>query len=340
MYEATPAPTQQRRRFSLRASVLFRAYAKINLILSVSAPKPADSDKPGFHEIASWFACIDLHDELTITPLAAGAPNEFNVRWSADAPRGTAIDWPAEKDLAFRAHRLLESHIGKSLPARLDLVKRIPVGGGLGGGSSDAAAALVGLNQTFGLGLSLEQLASLGSQLGSDVPYFVCDAGESAAPAIVRGFGQKIERMSRIESGVLLVVPPFGCPTGPVYKAYDSLLADRAINEPTRREAIANETLLRKRLGKVRASIEKELGFPSDLLFNDLGLAAYRVEPRLGRLATNLGNALREPVHVTGSGSCLFVICPKGKVEAMTQKARATVAAVEPGSVCIATQLL
>ncbi len=320
--------------------MLFRAYAKINLILSVSAPKPAGSDKPGFHEIASWFSCIDLWDDLAITPLAAGAASEFSVRWSDDAPRSTAIDWPVEKDLAFRAHRLLESHVGRPLPARLDLNKRIPVGGGLGGGSSDAAAALVGLNEVFGLGLSLQQLGSLGSQLGSDVAYFVCNAGECAAPAVVTGYGETIERIDRVESGVLLVIPPFGCPTGPVYKAYDALLADRAINEPTRREAMANETLLRKRLSKIRASIQKGLGFPSDLLFNDLGLAAYRVEPRLGRLATNLGNSLREPVHVTGSGSCLFVVCPKGKIDAMTNKAKETAAAQEPGTICLATQLL
>src|SRR5215831_1553762 len=123
----------------------FRAYAKVNLCLSVGAPV-TEGPKAGFHPIASWMQAIDLYDEVTIRRLPAGAKeSEYTVRWADDAPCQTPIDWPLEKDLGVRAHRALEAPTGPGFAVSIDIAKRIPVGGGLGGGSSDAAAVLLGM---------------------------------------------------------------------------------------------------------------------------------------------------------------------------------------------------
>src|SRR5262249_32688294 len=156
---------------------------------------------------------------------AEGSHSRHVVRWASDAPRTSHIDWPIEKDLAVRAHRLLEQHAGRPLPLQMTLDKRIPIGGGLGGGSSDAAAMLMAANELFSLGLSPHALASLSTSLGSDIAFFIDEetmhakggspaggAGAAAAgtggaaphagvgvgaprAAIVTGLGDHIERI-------------------------------------------------------------------------------------------------------------------------------------------------
>jgi 4-diphosphocytidyl-2C-methyl-D-erythritol kinase len=80
-----------------------QAPAKLNLILSVAVPEPIGAEKAGFHRIASWFAAVSVRDDVEISPADGGST--FEVAWAADAPRPTPIDWPADKDLAFRAAR-------------------------------------------------------------------------------------------------------------------------------------------------------------------------------------------------------------------------------------------
>src|SRR4051812_46442658 len=94
-----------------------RAYAKVNLALSVGGSLPAGGLGAGMHPIASWMHAIDLFDEVEIKPLKPGEPARLEVRWAADAPRPSPIDWPPEKDLAFRGLRGIEVHVGRVLPA-------------------------------------------------------------------------------------------------------------------------------------------------------------------------------------------------------------------------------
>ncbi len=312
------------------------APAKVNLILSVSAPLSPGDPRAGFHEIASWFVPLTIADEVTIRPVEAGMSSTFSIGWAADAPRPTPIDWPIDNDLALRAHRLLEQTIGRPLPAHIDIRKRIPVGGGLGGGSSDAAAVLKGLSTLYSLALS--DLTPLAMQLGSDVAYF-CQ-GDPPPHAVVAGLGELVTEVPAVESEIILIIPPFGCSTGSVYRAYDTLLTERAAAEPTRRAAIANTDLLEKRRRKVMHAIDRGGTIPSELLFNDLTPAAFRIEPRLGRLATALANTLRAPIHMTGSGSTLFVMPRPGKAEPMAVRARSIADAIEPGSAVIQTGTL
>jgi 4-diphosphocytidyl-2-C-methyl-D-erythritol kinase len=134
------------------------APAKLNLFLHVLG-KRAD----GYHELQTCFQFIDLCDEITI-----------NVRADGKIVRAAAIaDLPEEADLCLRAAHALKAAAACSLGADISLLKRIPIGGGLGGGSSDAATCLVALNHLWRLNWPLEKLAALGLTLGADVPVFV-----------------------------------------------------------------------------------------------------------------------------------------------------------------------
>lgn len=274
--------------------LMWRAHAKINLALAVGPAAPPR----GYHPIASWFACVGLHDEVELTAIGEGRPSEWRIEWAADAPRPTPIDWPIEKDLAVRAHRALESAAGRALPVRGVVRKRVPVGAGLGGGSADCAAAMMAMDQLFGLGLGAARLRELCVPLGSDIAFFIdeeCGPDRPARPALVAGFGERIERLGRVQreqSHLVLFLPSFGCPTGPVYQAFDRLPA-----RPLRED-------------EVRALAAGLIVDPARL-FNDLAAPAAMVEPRLGdalaTLRAGLGG-LGAHVHVTGSGSAMFAL--------------------------------
>lgn len=278
----------------------------MNLALSVGAPEGAK----GFHPIASWFAAVDLADEIELTRLSAGAQSEHAVAWAEDAPLPSPIDWPLEKDLGVRAHRLLEEHLGRELPVRVRVRKRIPVGGGLGGGSSDAAAVLSGLDRLFGLGLNRAELIGLSTRLGSDVAFFL-DSTSPPRRALVRGMGERVDRIvgGMREAGdedrgqrVVLIFPGFGCPTGAVYRAFDEMRGEGGGGGGLREGLVRDLVSVADRLGSV----------PSERLFNDLARAACAVEPRLAALLDRLAALRLGEIHVTGSGSTLFALAEAG----------------------------
>ncbi|MEI7657430.1 MAG: hypothetical protein WCK33_05125 [Phycisphaerae bacterium] len=290
------------------------AFAKINLALGVAAPLPAGHPRAGFHEIASWMAPVRLRDEVLVEPCRSGERG-FGVEWAADAPRPTPIDWPGERDLAFRAWRLLESETGVAMDCRVTVRKRVPVGGGLGGGSSDAAACLLLLAALFAPHVSRERLRALGATLGSDVPFFIDDGARDAPPrsAIVTGLGDGLERVRTEPAAVCLFIPPFGCPTGPVYRAFDALAGREATKG-------AEEA-------RVRGLASAGGPLAGRALFNDLATAAEAVAPDLAGLRRRLAAAVGTAVHVTGSGSCCFAVVPEGagasSGRAWTEAARA-----------------
>lgn len=265
--------------------LLRRAWAKVNLALQVGPPEPPHSGRPGWHPICSWTHAIDLADTLTVE---RAARSDYRIEWAPDAPQPSPIDWPPERDLAVRAHGLLEAEAGRELPLRLRLSKRIPVGGGLGGGSSDAAAALLAVDALFDLRLGTGRLRTLGATLGSDVAFFIdAAADEPPRPAIVSGFGERVERLPDRRSGpLILFLPGFGCPTPLVYSAFDASPGGRAP-------------------GDVRAIAAR--GGPLEGLFNDLTPAAGAAVPGLLLARTLISAAMDREVHMTGSGSTLFI---------------------------------
>lgn len=264
-------------------TVLALAPAKLNLALSVGPP---GVDR--MHPIASWMVTVDLHDDLLITRLPEESLSRYAILWHADAKRRTDIDWSITKDLAVRAHCALQEAVGRPLPIQLKMEKRIPVGGGLGGGSSDAAAMLHGVNELFGLGLSVDELAAIASGLGSDVAFLV-----HGGSAIVEGLGERVERHAAPpDLHVVLAFPSVPCPTGAVYGAFDRAAGDRhARVDPAR----------------VRSLVAPRIA--PGACFNDLAAPAMAVAPSLRDDLDELSTLAERPAHVSGSGSTLFVVC-------------------------------
>ncbi len=271
------------------------AHAKINLALAVGSAEPATAEKPGWHRIASWMHAIDLCDEVTVAPAAASS---FTIAWADDAPRTSPIDWPARRDLAVRAHRAMEHAAQRELPAAVTLIKRIPVGAGLGGGSSDAAGVLLALRDAFGLAFDTPRLRQIGATLGSDVSFFIDDA-EPPRPAIVSGFGEHISRLDRRDAAIVLIVPPVSCETRAVYAAFDS--QPTAGVDAQRVESLA-----------ARSALE---ALPE--LFNDLQAAAFRLHPSLREIHTAAEHTASRRVHLTGSGSAMFTLAAHGEAVAL-----------------------
>jgi 4-diphosphocytidyl-2-C-methyl-D-erythritol kinase len=268
-------------------AVLALAPAKLNLALSVGPP---GVDR--MHPIASWMVTVDVCDELLVTRLPEESLSRYAILWHADAKRRSEIDWSITKDLAVRAHLALERHCDRPLPVQLKLSKRIPVGGGLGGGSSNAAAMLHALNRLFELGLGVDDLAEIASELGSDVGFLV-----HGGSAIVEGLGERVERHLTVpDLHVVLAFPEAKCPTGPVYAAFDAMLAERPASlDPHRVRRIADA--------------HRDGRLPPDACFNDLAEPAFRTAPILRDDVEELSELAERPVHVSGSGSTLFVVC-------------------------------
>ncbi len=270
--------------FSMPETLVSQAPAKLNLALSVGPPA-----EDGMHPICTWMVAIDLCDELTVTRLEADRLSRYAILWHEDAKRQSDIDWPITRDLAVRAHLALEQHTNSRLPVQLKLQKRIPVGGGLGGGSSDAAAMLRAVNELYDLGLSMDQLREVADGIGSDVPFFV--AGGSA---VVQGFGDEIEHHDRSpQLHAVIVFPEAMCPTGHVYSALDELSPG-----PLRADEVK---------ALIRSSRMSSLG--PEAVFNDLTQPAIRIAPELEGDLAKLAELAERPAHVAGSGSSLFVLC-------------------------------
>lgn len=263
-----------------------KAHAKVNLALSVGAPFPERHPRAGMHPVASWMHAIDLCDTIE---LARAGPASFDLAWDTGEP----IGWDPATDLVVRAHKAVEQAVGRELPTRVRVRKSIPAGGGLGGGSSDAAAALLGLRALHGLDLDDDRLIALGAALGSDIPFFIdaesFDRALPPRPAVVTGLGERVERVARRNAPITLVVPPFGCSTGAVYRAFD---ADA--------RGPCDEDRVRKAAGGALDPAS---------WFNDLERPACTVRPELGGLVAALRSSLAAPVQVTGSGSTVVAAC-------------------------------
>ncbi|MBC7976312.1 MAG: 4-(cytidine 5'-diphospho)-2-C-methyl-D-erythritol kinase [Myxococcales bacterium] len=182
------------------STTTWSAPAKLNLMLHVIGRR-AD----GYHELQTVFQIIDLCDRLEIAPREDGRI----VRLEGPA------EVPESQDLAVRAASALQRATGTRLGADLSVRKRIPLGGGLGGGSSDAATTLVALNQVWGTGLTSAQIAAIGVQLGADVPVFV--HGRSAW---AEGVGDQLTPVA-LGAGAWFVVvfPGVSVPTASVFQA-------------------------------------------------------------------------------------------------------------------------
>lgn len=249
------------------------APAKINLHLLVH---PVAED--GYHPLDSLVAKITFCDVIDLQ-LRSDGEITFSCAGAACGPD--------EGNLALLAAKLLAPmRRGSDLGVAVSLAKSIPPGAGLGGGSSDAAAVLVALNQLWQLGLPHSDLRELAAELGSDVPLFV-----DGPAARITGRGEIVHPIEVHPFTVALLLPEFACKTPEVYREFDKA-------PPPPAEVIDPEVIASRPPSQWRG-----------LLANQLAPAARRVCPELAELWDRLSAAVPLPVHLTGSGSVLFVLC-------------------------------
>jgi 4-diphosphocytidyl-2-C-methyl-D-erythritol kinase len=177
----------------------YPAPAKLNLFLHVVGRR-----RDGYHLLQSVFTLIDLHDRLRFRVREDGAIERVNE------VAGVAAD----QDLAVRAARLLQEASGVPQGADIEIDKRIPMGGGLGGGSSDAATVLLALNRLWKTGFDREALAEIGGGLGADVPFFIF-----GRPAWAEGIGDRLRDIDVPPAWYVVLTPPASVPTQSVYTA-------------------------------------------------------------------------------------------------------------------------
>jgi 4-diphosphocytidyl-2-C-methyl-D-erythritol kinase len=260
------------------------APAKLNLYLRVLGPRP-----DGYHEIETVFERIDLADELTFEP----HPSE--MRLTCTDPTLSC----GEENLIVKAARLLQRASATRAGAAVHLTKRIPIAAGLGGGSSDAATALVGLNELWGLGLAHARLVELAAQLGSDVPFFL----SHAAMAIGRGRGELCEPISHaLPLAQVLVVPDARLST---QESYEALRQRRRDGSPqiTLTDSTPPITMV------VHALSNGSLSELAKGLWNDLAPEAIRRCPVISRIQRQLREAGCLGSCVSGSGPAVFGLC-------------------------------
>jgi 4-diphosphocytidyl-2-C-methyl-D-erythritol kinase len=243
------------------ASSEWPAPAKLNLFLHVTGRRP-----DGYHELQTLFQLIDLTDTIRIAVREDGR---------LERPVG-ASSVAAETDLTMRAARALQGASGCRLGASLQVIKRIPLGAGLGGGSSDAATTLLALNHLWQCRLSLDDLAAIGLPLGADVPVFI-----RGSSAWAEGVGEHLTPVELPEQWYVIIYPGVGVSTREVFQSPEltrnsPLITIRAFFESGGRNDC--EPVVRARCQAVAEALEW-----------------------LSRLT---------PARLTGTGSCVFGVCP------------------------------
>lgn len=278
-----------------------QAPAKINLYLEVLGRRP-----DGFHELLTVLQTIDLCDELTVTLRERRehiAPGEADVTLDLSTLCATdsspAHQVPSGPDnLVLRAATALLSECGArgDVGLSLELTKGIPAGGGLGGGSSDAALTLTLLDRLLGAPLSPASLHRLAAQLGSDVPFFL-----SGGTALCSGRGEIVQPIAGPKPfDLLLHLPGFGLSTPTVYQALNA--------KPLRPPSDSSPAQLASAFDDAPTTTLERL------YRNDLEAPALRSEPRLASMLSQGG------FHLSGSGSTLFRFCPDPTNESQSEE--------------------
>ncbi len=257
--------------------------AKLNLFLEVLSRRD-----DGFHEIETLMTPVSLFDTLRLS-LSDDRGIDLQCRWSTARVGGLALgDLPArEENLVYRALIRLRERSGVDRGLRVQLVKRIPSASGLGGGSSDAAAALVGANLLWGLNWSADRLSSVAAELGSDIPFFL-----AGGAAVCRGRGERVEPVwAGPPQSVVLVRPPQGLSTAAVYQR------TAVPAEPHRVDGwLRNQ--------RVRLPDRHPRGY-----FNRLQTAAMETMPQLAVVRRAFERLDVGSHQLSGSGSGYFGVC-------------------------------
>jgi 4-diphosphocytidyl-2-C-methyl-D-erythritol kinase len=251
-------------------TIKITAPAKVNLFLAITGRRP-----DGFHELETIFQAVDLCDTIELKLQPSGITLE--------------CDWPDlpvdENNLCWKAAARLQQKNKVAAGVALRLQKQIPPGAGLGGGSSDAAATLLGLNRLWELNLSPEQLQEYAAQLGADVPFFL-----RGGTAVGKARGETLAAIATPDLWFVIAWPGKILSTAAVYKAWDEQPAGSAISLQQMLDALQ----------------PRPLQHIAGLLRNDLEAAAIKLYPACAKLKRELLEAGCPGALVSGSGSAVF----------------------------------
>jgi len=274
-------------------SLKLKSPAKLNLYLRIIGKRP-----DGYHNIVTLFERIGLFDEITLVQRKTGGIGV--VCSNSKVPKGP-------KNLAYKAAKALLDYTGKRLSCRVIIKKHIPVAAGLGGGSSNAATALIGLNRLWRLGLSKKELLSLGSKIGADVNFFLSDSSF----AIGRGRGEQCSPLHiKRRLWHIVIYPGKGLSTKDIYHYWDNMCN----TENSLTQAHADVKIL------LRLIRNNNLTLLAKSLHNDLEEPAAVKDRTILKIKELLKSSGTARAAMSGSGSCVFGIALSAKEAARIKK--------------------
>ena len=263
--------------------LILRCPSKLNLTLEVLKKK-----ENSMHEIKSHFQLIDLCDVMHIEKSNA---QQSSIRTNA------SIDIDSKKNLVYQAIEALSEHVSQELHCNIIIEKNIPIGGGLGGGSSDAAAALIGINKIFSLKLNVSELMKIGLKLGADVPFFV--AGKNA---IASGIGEQLSEINSETNKFLVISPPIHSSTQEMFQIWDELHEQNILQSTAEDENSFLQIFLQRHL-EVKA-IFKELVVDAPFKLSGTGSTIFcaveddkRIRKTLKKIPTKWRHFFCEPLQ-------------------------------------------
>ncbi|MFA7254937.1 MAG: 4-(cytidine 5'-diphospho)-2-C-methyl-D-erythritol kinase [Candidatus Omnitrophota bacterium] len=258
-------------------ALTLKSPAKLNLYLRILGKRP-----DGYHKLLTLFHRISLVDTIVIRKSSQGFKLSTNI---ASLETG-------EGNLITRAYRELQRKFPRLGGVSVRLTKRIPLGAGLGGGSSNAASFLLGMKKLFRLKISRQELFSIGKRLGADVPFFLSEARQ----AMAWGIGDKLQKVpSGVRLGFLLLVTDQGLNTKKVYQKLARSGRPLSLTKEKRIARILRSFLASKRVREA-----------SEFARNDLEIPAFRLMPSIPKAITALKNFGVPYVLMSGSGATVF----------------------------------
>jgi len=251
------------------------APAKINLSLKI-----LNKRKDGYHNIKSIFQTVSLYDEIFISNAKSDKEIEFTCK--------PEVTKNSEENLAYRAVLLLKEYTGEKRKVKIKIIKNIPAGAGLGGGSSDAATVLKGLTKFWNIKISIDELNKLALKLGADVPFFLY-----GGKCLVEGIGEKIKKLNpendERNNYILLIWPGFEISTKEIYEMFDKFSC-------------------------------KEKTYTTKYPTNDLEEVVFRKYPELKTIKEKLIELGANFSLMSGSGSTIFGVFEKRDIAVKAKK--------------------
>jgi 4-diphosphocytidyl-2-C-methyl-D-erythritol kinase len=249
--------------------IRIKAWAKINIGLKILAKR-----EDGFHDLETTLSTINLSDFLTLEETTSGTTVEAKN-----------LEIEQSDNLCYRAAELFKQRYGIARGVKIELVKNIPIGAGLGGGSADAATVLVGLGKLFNMFVRDEELMEMAREIGSDVPFFI-----KGGAAYARGRGDELTFFRLPRMDLVLYYPGYAISTKWAYEQYDKMMLTREPDVDT----IVQDKRKSKRKGfQLENSFEKVI---------------FQYHPDLLDVKTNLLGTGAFFVSLSGSGSCIFAV--------------------------------